>query len=61
MDKRLLKQALKFKDDYPSFSQTKYLNELVKVYQRENEKIFTDIRYRKRSKILDFDEFFNVV
>jgi len=57
MDKTLLRQALKFQDT-PTFSQTKYFNELVKAHEKENAKVFTHIRFGQKSKILDWDEFF---
>ncbi len=58
MHKILLKQALKFKDNTPTYSQTKQLNEAVKAYEKEHEKVFTHIRYGQRSKILDWKAFF---
>ena len=58
MNKTLLKQALKFKKNSPTFSQTKHFNEVVKAYEKENEKVFTHIRYGQRSKILDLEAFF---
>ena len=58
MDKTLLRQALKFQN-IPTFSQTKYFNELVKAHEKENGKIFTHIRFGQKSKILDWDEFFS--
>jgi len=58
MNKTLLRQALKFKDNTPTYSQTKQLNEVVKAYEKEHEKVFTHIRYGQRSKILDREAFF---
>lgn len=58
MNKTLLRQALKFKDNSPTYSQTKQLNEAVKAYEKEHEKFFTHIRYGQRSKILDWKAFF---
>lgn len=58
MDKKLLGQALKFKDDTPTFSQTTYFNTLSKAYEREHGKIFTYIKFGQKSKILDWGEFF---
>ncbi len=58
MNKTLLRQALKFKDNSPTYSQTRQLNEAVKAYEKEHEKVFTHIRYGQRSKILDWQAFF---
>ena len=58
MNKTLLRQALKFKNNTPTFSQTKYFNEAVKDYEKEHADIFTYIRYGKRSNILDWEAFF---
>ncbi len=58
MDKILLNQSLKFKDNIPTFSQTRYLNKIVKLYEQEHEKVFTHIRFGQKSKILDLNEFF---
>ena len=58
MNKTLLRQALKFKDNTPTYSQTKQLNEVVKTYEKEHEKVFTHIRYGQRSKILNWEAFF---
>jgi len=58
MDKRLLRQALKFKDNTSIPSQTKYFNELAKIYEQENDLIFTYLKQGKKSKILDWKEFF---
>jgi hypothetical protein len=58
MDKTLLKQALKFKNNTPTYSQTTYFNELVKQYQRENDLYFAEIKLRQKSKVLDWEKFF---
>ena len=58
MDKTLLKQALKFKGNTPTFSQTKYFNELVKSYQQEHDLLLVDLKLGQKSKILDWKEFF---
>jgi len=58
MDKTLLNQALKFKEDIPTFSQTTYLNKLAKQYQKENDLYFIELKLRQKSKILDWNEFF---
>ena len=58
MDKTLLRQALKFKDNTPIYSQTKYFNELAKTYEEDHNLIFTYIKLGQKSKILDWKEFF---
>jgi hypothetical protein len=58
MDKTLLKQALKFKTNIPTYSQTKYLNELAKQYQQENDLYFIELKLRQKSKVLDWEKFF---
>ena len=58
MNKILLNQALKFKNNTPTSSQTKYFNEQAKQYQAENNLYFVDIKYGKRSQVLDWDRFF---
>ena len=58
MDKTLLRHALKFKDNTPTFSQTKYFNELAKTYEQEHGLIFTYLKRGQKSKILDWQEFF---
>lgn len=58
MDKTLLKQAQKFKNDMPTASQTKYFNDQAKQYQSENNLYFINIKHGKRSQVLDWDRFF---
>jgi len=58
MDKTLLKQAQKFKNDMPTSSQTKYFNDQAKQYQSENNLYFVDIKHGKKSQVLDWDRFF---
>jgi hypothetical protein len=59
MNKTLLRQALKFKDGSPTFSQTKQLNIAIKKYEQETQKRFSKIRYGQRSKILNLEQFFS--
>ena len=59
MNRTILRQALKFKDNFPTYSKTKQLNEAIKIYEKEHEKVFTHIRYKQQSKILDWDTFFS--
>lgn len=58
MDKTLLKQALKFKNNTPTYSQTTYFNELAKEYQKENDLYFIELKLRQKSKVLDWEKFF---
>jgi len=58
MDKILLNQALKFKNYTPTYSQTIYLNKLVKEYQKENDLYFIELKLRQKSKVLDQEKFF---
>jgi len=58
MDKTLLKQAQKFKNNIPTSSQTKYFNDQAKQYQSENNLYFVDIKHGKKSQVLDWDRFF---
>jgi hypothetical protein len=58
MDKTLLKQAQKFHNNTPTFSQTTYLNELAKQYQKENDLYFIELKLRQKSKVLDWEKFF---
>jgi len=58
MDKTLLRQALKFKDNDPTYSQTKHFNKLVKTYQQEHDITFAYLKLGQKSKILDWKEFF---
>jgi len=58
MNKTLLKQALKFKNNTPIYSQTTNLNELAKQYQKENNLYFIELKLRQKSKVLDWEKFF---
>ena len=58
MDKVLLRQALKFQGNTPTYSQTKHFNELAKTYQQEHDLVFLYLKRAQRSKILDWKEFF---
>ena len=58
MNKTLLNQALKFKENIPTFSQTTYLNKLAKEYQKENDLYFVELKLRQKSKVLDWEKFF---
>ena len=58
MNKTLLKQALKFKDNTPTSSHTTHFNELAKQYQIDNETFFVEIKRGKRNKVLDWEKFF---
>lgn len=58
MNKTLLNQALKFKDNTPTYSQTIHLNKLAKEYQKENDLYFIELKLRQKSKVLDWEKFF---
>ncbi len=58
MNRTLLNQALKFKNNTPTYSQTIHLNELVKKYQIENDFYFIELKLRQKSKVLDWEKFF---
>ncbi len=58
MDKSLLKQALKFKDANPTYSQIEKLDKIAKLYQSKNGVVFLEAKYRQKSKILDENLFF---
>jgi len=58
MNKILLNQALKFKKNTPTYSQTPYFNKLAKQYQKENDLYFVEIKLRHKSKVLDWEKFF---
>jgi len=58
MNKTLLNQALKFKNNFPTYSQTTHFNELAKQYQKENDLYFVELKLRHKSKVLDWEIFF---
>ena len=58
MNKKLLNQALKFQNNTPTYSQTTYLNELAKQYQKDNDLYFIELKLRQKSKVLDWEKFF---
>ena len=58
MNKIVLSQALKFKDNIPSNNQIKILIEEIKKYQKDNELYFFDIKHRQKPKILNENDFF---
>jgi len=58
MNKSLLKQALKFQNNTPTYSQTTYFNKLAKQYQKENDLYFIALKLRQKSKVLDWEKFF---
>jgi hypothetical protein len=58
MDKTLLKQAQRFQNNTPTYSQTAHFNKLAKQYQKENDFYFIELKLRQKSKVLDWNEFF---
>lgn len=58
MNKIVLSQALKFKDNIPSNNQIKILIEEIKKYQKDNELYFFDIKHRQKPEILNEKDFF---
>lgn len=61
MNKALLNQALKFKDNYPAFSQIEKFYKEAQIYQAENDVIFLKAKPRTKSEILDKELFFEFV
>ncbi len=61
MNKSLLKQALKFKDNSPTYSQVEKLSIEAKVYQSENDVIFLYAKYKERTQILNKELFFEFI
>lgn len=58
MNKSLLKQALKFKNEKPTNSQIKTLIQLSSEYQKENELYFLNIKHGQKPQITDKIQFF---
>ena len=58
MNKIVLSQALKFKDNIPSNNQIKILIEEIKKYQKDNELYFFDTKHRQKPEILNEKDFF---
>ena len=58
MNKSLLNQALKFKDNSPTLSQIEKLYKEVLIYQTQNDVIFIKAKCRTKSEILDREVFF---
>jgi hypothetical protein len=58
MNKTLLKQALRFKDGNPTYSQVETLCKAVQPYQSENEVFFLSAKRGSRAEILDYEKFF---
>lgn len=59
MNKTLLSQALRFKDNIPSNSQVKILGSSIIDYQKENETYFFSFKHGKKPEIIDNIAFFN--
>jgi hypothetical protein len=58
MNKIVLSQALKFKNNAPSNNQIKILIEEIKKYQKDNELYFFNIKHGQKPKILNEKDFF---
>jgi len=58
MNKILLQQGLKFKNNNPTNSQINLLTQLASGFQDENEVYFLSIKHRQRPKIVDEELFF---
>lgn len=61
MNKSLLNQALKFKDNSPTFSQIEKLYKEALIYQTQNDAIFIKAKRRTKSEILDMELFFEFI
>ena len=61
MNKAILKQALKFKNNNPPHSQIEKLYNIASDHQKETETIFIKSKYRQRAEILDYDLFFEFI
>jgi len=61
MDKTLLKQVLKLKDEKTTYSKIEKLIKKIQEYQQENELNFIYAKYREKVKILDEKLFFEFV
>ena len=61
MNKSLLNQALKFKDNSPTFSQIEKLYKEALLYQTQNDVTFLKAKSRTKSKILDMEVFFEFI
>lgn len=58
MNRVLLAQALRFKDQTPNNKQIEALFKSVRDYQESNELFFLDVKYGQRPKIIDRELFF---
>lgn len=58
MDKTILKQALKFSNTTPTYSQIEKLYKSAQSYQSENNIIFMQAKYRGKANILNLKLFF---
>ena len=58
MNKIVLSQALKFKNNLPSNNQIKILIEEIKKYQKDNELYFFNTKHRQKPEILNEKDFF---
>ena len=56
-----MKQALKFKDSKPTYSQIEKLWMQAKMYQSQNDLVFMYAKYRQRAEILNYEIFFEFI
>ena len=61
MNKSLLRQVLKFKDNNPPHSQIKKLYQLVFEYQKSENCFFMKSKHQQKAEILDYEQFFKFV
>ncbi|WP_294966700.1 hypothetical protein [Sulfurimonas sp.] len=61
MNKSILRQALKFKDNNPFHSQIEKLYSLALEYQKNEECYFIKSKYRQKAEILDYEMFFKFI
>lgn len=61
MSKSLLNQALKFKENNPTFSQIEKLYREAQIYQTHNDVIFLKAKPRTKSEIVDIELFFEFI
>lgn len=61
MNKTILKQALKFKNTNPTYSQVEKLCKQAQIYQSDNDEVFLYAKYRQKVEILNKEIFFEFI